>query len=192
MRRAAGFTILELLITAAILITLLASLGGVLISALRAHETNRAVTESSARLHNAVETMRYDLGLAGYCADPAVCSLGGPGLEIEVEDDDAHRVVRSITSRYEEDRFAPGVVEVTYRVADGRLLRLLGGTEQEVASGIDRIVLLGYRSSESTSPTRQYARPPDETLTGVDLRLEYRREGSVMSEELTVLLRNAL
>lgn len=192
MRRSDAFTILELLIAMTILLTLLASLGGVLVSTRRAYEANRMVTAAAARVGAAIEAMRYDIGLSGYCVDPAACDLGGPGLELAFSDEGGQRVISSITSRYEEDRYSTGVVQVTYRIEDGRLVRSAAGDDQEIAEGIQRLVLLGYRSSESTSPTRQFTRPPDAALSGLDLRLEYLQGESVHREEFTAALRNAL
>lgn len=192
MRRDAGFTLLELLVAGAVLVVLLGALGGVLNSSRRAYEANRSVTEAGARLRNAIEAIRYDVGIAGYCVEPASCDLGGPGLEVAVAEEDGDRVITGITARYEEDRFASGVTSASYRVVDGHLMRRSGGVDRAVAEGIQRLVLLGYRSNENDSPTRVYTPPPLQSLSGLDVRIEYLQGGTVQSEDITFTLRNSL
>src|SRR5690554_2305197 len=62
----AGFTLVELLISAAILMILLAVLGAMFSSTRRAYETNREVTASAGQLRSAVNAIQNDLAAAGF------------------------------------------------------------------------------------------------------------------------------
>src|SRR5690606_22469212 len=85
MRRAKGFTIIELLIAGAILVVLLAALGRVYVGSMRAYRTNEAVSTERQNLQAVTELLQYEIGLAGYrCADSVSAALNrvfsGPPL----------------------------------------------------------------------------------------------------------------
>lgn len=187
-----GFTLVELLISAAILIVMLMALGGIYVSTHRAYETNRAVTASAGQLRSAIEALQYDLALAGYCVQEA-CSFGGTPLEVSTSVADGQRVVSEITAKYQETRYGAGsVISVGFRVEDERLLRSQGGSEVSIADGVSRLLLLGYRSSDDVNAARVFARPAAELISGIDLRLEYFQGGALRTEDFTVPLRNSL
>ena len=190
MKRNAGITVVELLIASAILMVLLGSLGGILVSTRRGYETNRQVSAASAQLQSAIAAMQYDIGLAGYCPDPSTCSLSGDSMELSLGEDD---VVTSITSRYEETRFTGSgavVQSITYSVSDGHLVRAMGSDMATVADGITRLELVGYRSRQESPSTLLSNRPSAEDLSGIDLRVFYQRDGRTLSEDFTIGLAN--
>ncbi len=65
-RRTAGFTLLELLIAAAILVLILAAIGGLLVGSLHGYTTNETVSNRQQDVESAVAVLSYDLSLAGY------------------------------------------------------------------------------------------------------------------------------
>src|SRR5690554_6293096 len=129
MRRRQGFTLVELLIGAAILMLLLGVLGALLLSTRRAYEANQATTASSGQVRSAIESMEYDISLAGYgvldanalSAEACVTSsCNSEGVE--------GAMLKSLTVNYVEDRFTGSAVmpvTVTYAVADDQLIRCL-------------------------------------------------------------------
>lgn len=193
-RRSQGFTVIELLIASAILMVVLGGLGGIYVSSMRAYEVNRQVTTSSGQLRAAIEALTYDVSLAGYCVDPSACSLGGTPLEVDTLDAGGLREVLSITSRYEETRYTGGsaTLAVTFSVVDGKLVRSSGGGQVTLADGIQRLLLLGYRSRDDETASRQFTRPPGSLLSGIDVRVEYLQGGKVLTEDITIPLRNSL
>lgn len=190
MRRSSGFTVVELLIAAAVLMVLLGSLAGIFVSTRQAYETNREVSAASSQVRSAIAAMQYDIGLAGYCPDPDICGLGGDSLEIVLGDG---RDIVSITSRYEETRFTGGsnlVQTIAYSVEDDHLVRTVGSNSSTVADGITRLELLGYRSRQDSAHTLRTNRPASEDLSGVDLELTYERDGRTLTETFTIGLAN--
>ena len=195
-RRESGLTLVELLVASAVLVLLLTALGSLYVSSRRAYEVNRTVTSASGQLRSAVEALQYDLSLAGYCADPDACGLGGSPFEVNTDLQEHLRVVTSVTARYQETRYtaggAPESMAVTFRVVDGKLVREVGGESETIADGVLRLVLLGYRSRDDVAAGRQYSAPGGDSLTGVDLRLDYVQGGAELSQEFTVPIRNAI
>lgn len=105
-RSASGFTLLEMLIAAAILLLVLAAIGGLLVSSLRGYGTSERITDRQQDVESAVAVMSYDLGLAGFrgtaATDFASQDFGAdPTLEIAkgAGDEDPD----TLTIRYFED-----------------------------------------------------------------------------------------
>lgn len=190
-----GMTIVELLVSAAILLIILSLVGGGFISSRRGYETNRQVTIAAGQLRAAVEGLQYDLSLAGFCGMQDGCVFVSEPLQVNTTDVDGVRVVTSVTSQYRENRYTGGgevSVRVMYRVADGKLLRSVAGeSEVTLADGISRLVLVGYRNRSQPTAVPQVLRPPAAELSGVVLRLEYSQGAALRTEDFTVPLRNS-
>lgn len=173
MKRAhAGFTLLELLLAAAMLGTLLALLAGLLQSTGRAHNATEELSFEQQSAEAAEELLRYELGLAGYRgADANYASRDFGGLPaFELSPDRKH-----ITVRFFEDKFQtqPEFNEVSFKIkSDGTaLVRKVGrGTFQEVARGISGLEITEFMVN-GAGVSRQL--PVLEKLTGLTVQLKF-------------------
>lgn len=120
----AGFTLVELLVTAAIFIMVLGALGGLLVSSTRAYEVNAVRSEALQDSEAVLQIMRYEVGLAGYRGLGAATfdrpfTMGAP------ETVEVRRLAAGdeLTVRYFEDRYVAagdsGERQVTFRVNAG-------------------------------------------------------------------------
>jgi Tfp pilus assembly protein PilW len=190
--REAGLTLVEMLVAAAILMTILGALGGLLVSTNRAYEANRSVTTGAGQLRSAVQAIAYDVGLAGFCGVTSACELGTP-LVVETVDEGGDRTVTSLTTSYTENRYGAGdtVVTVAYGVVNGSLMRSENGAAAvAIAGDIEALKLIGYRSRADLDPVVRFTRPAADVLVGIDLRLDYLQGQTLASQQFTVLLQN--
>ncbi|HET8986566.1 MAG TPA: prepilin-type N-terminal cleavage/methylation domain-containing protein [Trueperaceae bacterium] len=190
--RERGLTLVEMLIAAAILMTILGALGGLLIGTNRAYEVNRSVTTGAGQLRNAVQAIQYDVGLAGFCGVASACDLGTP-LAVVTADKGGDRTVTTLTTRYTENRYGAqdAVVTIVYSIEDGSLMRSENGAAAvAIAEDIQALKLIGYRSRADLDPVVRFNRPAAAELVGVDLRLEYLQGQTLTSQQFTVLLQN--
>lgn len=80
-----GFTIAELLIAAAIFVTVLVALGGLLVNATRAYGVNERVSERQQDTQAAIALFQEELSLAGYrgvCSTVSSNSFSEPTFEV--------------------------------------------------------------------------------------------------------------
>lgn len=204
--RTAGFTVVELLVGMAILGLLLAMLGSLFLSSVRAYDTNREITAGAAQLRSAIEFLEYDVSLAGYAglspdSEPVSVPLTVTDCESTACNPDGlqGRLLGSLTVRYVEDRYVPGGgaahSEVTYSVEDGHLYRCntatgacgAGKPGNKLAEGITGLELRSYRTA-SGGPAAELP----SVVTGLDLRLHYRRSGKAASEDVSIALLNRM
>lgn len=191
-----GMTVVELLVAAAILLTILSIVGGNLLSTRRGYEANKEVATAAGQLRAAIERLQYDLSLAGFCGMQDACTFGSSPVQVQTSSGGSGlRIIESITSTYRENRFTGGGEvqrEVTYRVENGKLLRSSSGEgEIAIADGISQLVLVGYRNRKGPTAATMSQRPPADELGGIVLRLDYVQRDSTESEEFTVPLRNS-
>lgn len=198
-----GFTLVELLIAAAILVILLGVLGALFGSTRRAYETNRDATASAGQLRSAVNAIQQDLAAAGFVGSRPDLIAAGTGLDITWCSDSQGRAcggyqnrdreVGALTVRYVEtfDDAGANAVTVTYTVEDGQLLRTVNGQTHTLASGIVALDIVNYRRATGT-PWRAVGNQPPGDWAGLDLRLHYERGGGIQSEDFTVSFRNEL
>lgn len=66
MRQPKGFYLLELLVAAAIMIIILAALGGLFAATVRANRSNTAASEGQQNAEAAIQLLKGEVGLAGY------------------------------------------------------------------------------------------------------------------------------
>lgn len=198
-RRTSAFTLVELLIAGAMLIVLLGALGSMFVSTLGANRANREATAASGQLRSAIESIQYDVSMAGFrgvdggAADRHVADGLTISFDASVTSDDDGRRIDALSTRYYETRYTsdgtPTLHDVSYRVSDDRLTRRVGSADDvPVAEGIVGLDLIHYRRS-SGSKSSPFAAPPGD-LTGIDLRLTYRQGDTVRDEEFSVSLRN--
>lgn len=201
MRSRRGFTLVELLIGAAILVLLLSILGALLVSTRRAYQTNQAVTASSAQVRSAIEFMEYDISLAGYGGSVAFAS-GQPVAATPCQSQSCNSeglegsLLGSLTVNYVEDRFTGGPevpVSITYSVSEGQLVRCLNpsgvcssSTGSSVADGVVALELVNWRTS-----TGGPAETMPSDVSGIDLRVHYRQADGLRAEDFSVALLNA-
>lgn len=195
MRRAArGFTLVELLVAAAIMTVLMGALLALFSSSRRGYQTVESVSLAAGALQSAVQSLRYDLALAGFRGlnqdsieartyeTPAIQVTTGSGQAIE-----------SLVVRYWETRFTGGQEQsrvVSYRLAGEQLLRgENGATAVALLDGVLAFELVGYRSRSAPAALRQTP-PPAEDLAAVELRLELRQGNGSTTERFAVAMPN--
>ncbi len=128
-----GFTVVELLITAAIFIVILSALGALLVSSTRAYGTTAARSDAIQDSEAVLQLMRYEVAMAGYRG------LGADTYAQPFTTGAAESIVVNRTStgdeltmRYFEDRYLSGADTgervVTFRVdsATNTLVRVEG------------------------------------------------------------------
>jgi prepilin-type N-terminal cleavage/methylation domain-containing protein len=117
-RRAHGLTLVELLISIAILGSILGVLSALFLSTNRAYERNQALSEAQQTVETTTQLLSYELALAGYrgvdVTAPGFTSRNFGGQDPVVVSPDRQR----ITVRYYEDRFVgcPRLTEATFAV----------------------------------------------------------------------------
>lgn len=173
-----GFTIVELLIAAAIFTLVLGALTSLFVNTNRAYQVNERVTERQQDAEAAFQLLTYEISLAGYrgsCRDDYENNaFSGDGRTLIVNKGTSDM----ITVRYFEDRSFAGsddcddplrVVEeqhVTFGVntADNTLYRQVGtGDELALVSNIVRLEVVHYirRSGERVAAEPGVAIPED-------------------------------
>ena len=150
-----GFTVVELLVTAAIFVVVLGALGGLLVSSTRAYQVNAVRSEALQDSEAVLQLMRYEIGLAGYRGIGAATfdqpfTMGSPETVVVRRTANGDEV----TVRYFEDQFLPtgdsGERSVTFRVdaATKTLQRVerrpgnLVGTTDLLVGNIDALQVL--------------------------------------------------
>lgn len=120
-----GFTLVELLVAAALMVLLLSALGGLFISASRAYRTNDEMSDRQQGANVAAQLLSYEIGLAGYKGSDAAASgreFKSAGVEestLEIVRGTSATASDTVTVRYYEDRLGgdPVKVAVTFSAA---------------------------------------------------------------------------
>jgi len=190
-----GFTILELLLAGAILSVMLAALGALFAGTNRAYTTNEAVSADVTRLRGAIQALRNDLALAGYCGVGEHCPALTDPLSIDVAATDAAcRAIEGLHLAYVEDRFSGGTAitrSVAFRLAGDRLERREDdGAYVAIADGIHGFEFCGYRARSDADGALRFTRPEPGDLLSVELRLRYQRAGSIDAERFAATAPN--
>lgn len=120
-RGQAGFTLVELLITATIFIVILAAIGGLLVSSTRAYGVTSTRSEAIQDSEAVLQLMRYEVAMAGYRGlDEATYDRPFTSGATESIVVDRQGSGDSLTVRYFEDRYITGADTgervVTFRV----------------------------------------------------------------------------
>lgn len=130
---AAGFTVVELLITSAIFVVILGAIGGLLVSSTRAYGVTAARSDAIQDSEAVLQLMRYEVAMAGYRGIGAA-TYDRPFTTGGAESIVVHRTPDGdeLTMRYFEDRYLgsgdTGERVVTFRVdrQDNTLVRVEG------------------------------------------------------------------
>ncbi len=186
MNRQSGFTILELLVAAAIMAILLTSLAGMLGSTTRAYQAeDRASSERQVR-ESAQQQLKYEIALAGYRGtlksdyDNTATSVGAAPFVITPNTTGGSD---QVTIKYFENRaYGSGTKEaktVTFSVntQTNTLVRTQGSSVEPIAAGIRKLkvvryLLKGATGSESDCVSACAATPSSNTV-GVILALTF-------------------
>lgn len=178
-----GFTVVELLIAAAILGIILTLLGSLFVGARRSYAVSEQVAEERQVLQTATELLAYEIGLAGFRGtDVSVTSIATARAFTDrplVVSDGASGAPDSVTVRYFEDRFvagSPELVEVTFTVQNGSLVRVAGGATSVLVDDVLDLQVTSWLNRAATEfvvPTSAASanRPPDPELAGLGLTL---------------------
>lgn len=192
MKSRSGFTVVELLVAAAILLLILGALGALYVTTTRAYETNRAMTAASAQLRGAVESIQRDVAQAGFTGrDPGALGVLRPldyvlGDEVCVEDE-CGRELQRLTTRYVVAAETGGLQTVSYSVEDDYLMQsTIAGFDVPLAEGITGLDALRFIRADGSSSSAVNPAPAD--VEGLVLRLRYLQGDSERSENFTVVL----
>lgn len=187
MRQRSGFTILELLVAAAIMIVILGALSGLFASTVRANRTNTRSSEGQQNAEAAVQLLKSEVALAGYRGTDTQASFRTfPAPTTSTLDVTADSSTRDrISVRFFEDRpngavtnaGSPTVRTLTFGInSDSELTRQQdGGFNRAVVEGVTNLKVTSYRSLSSTgsvvtSPTMPTNKA---TLRGLTVRLTF-------------------
>jgi type II secretory pathway component PulJ len=179
--RGRGFTLVELLVAAAVFIVLLGSLTALFVSSSRAYSVTNERSVVIQDEEAVLTLLRYEFALAGYRgldANPS-SAVGSTLAIVDMSGSDV------ITIRYLEDRHVPGAPEeraVTFSVdpANRTLRRTEPGTQdQAMVANVARLKAVAYiRRDRATVPVVDqaacggYCEPP-QALAGLLLRVEF-------------------
>jgi prepilin-type N-terminal cleavage/methylation domain-containing protein len=188
MRQQNGFTIIELLVAAALTLILLTALFGMLQSSLRAYEVQEINATRQENKISAIELLQYEIGLAGYKGTTETdytsnATLTSPFLLSS----GTGNASDTVTVKYYEDRkYGPKAVAslqtVAFTTTSGNLTRTINGNSQPVAADVTQLKLLRYVTKGAagsgndcysvTSTTQCPSTPPSGTV-GVVLQLTF-------------------
>lgn len=173
-RRRDGFSLVELLLSSAILVVLLAAGAALLSGTSRVHRTTIQITDAEERIDAITRIVRRDLSMAGFRGTDGTGELLGDGRAFVAPTEDG-RLTGELVVRYVEEMYADSATsqEVAYRVSDGVLTRRVGtsagsGTPVDLLGGVDRIdvatfdggVRLDIRFDDEAKPIPIVARFP--------------------------------
>ena len=169
-----GFTIVELLVAAAIFLVVLTSLGALFVSSSNAYRANERVSERQQEAEAAFQLLSYELGLAGYQGTLASQPLSGIPLVITKAASSSSS--DSVEVRYYEDRFVTGERRVRFGVdqANDVLYRKEDtGDEQVIVSNIANLKVVQYirRNGLKLDATPGTAVPED--LAGLNMEVTF-------------------
>lgn len=200
-RRTQGFTLVELLIAAAILVTLLGMLGSIFLGSQRAYRTNEGVSNERQNAQALTELLQYEVGLSGYrCVDSVGSATGRvfSGSPLTVVDG-AGGTPDRVTVRYYEDRFTGGACDlktVTFYVEDAILWRSAGTAAEPAVNGVVDLQVSSWLDKSNVQfnvPTSSanLARPNDRDLAGLGLTLVLEdSSGRSSTQTVTIGLKN--
>ncbi len=141
-----GFTLVELLVAAAIFIVLLGALTGLFVSSSRAYQRTGDISLAIQDEEAILQLLRYEFALAGYHG----LGSGGPAEGTQTLTISRTGDSDVVTIRYVEDEYVPSGPEqreVTFSVdpTSGMLVRREPGTvDQEMVGGVELLQVTGY------------------------------------------------
>lgn len=190
-----GITLVELLVAAAIMMVLMGALLALFSSSRRGYQTVENVSLAAGALQSAVQTLRYDVSLAGFRGlnQDAIDDRSYDDPSIEVTTGKDGKTIEALVVRYWETRFVGGNEQsrvVRYLVQEGRLLRGEdGGTPVPLLDDVLAFEFMGYRSRSAPAALRQSA-PQTEDLAAIELRIELSQGTASTSERFAVAMPN--
>jgi prepilin-type N-terminal cleavage/methylation domain-containing protein len=181
MHRRSGFTLLELLIAAAIMTIILAALGALFASSSQAHRTTVRVTERQQEAEAAIQLLVHEIGLAGYRGvgqhDPNR-TFGGDGRTLVITHGSG-TAPDTVQIRYFEDRFSPGERLVVFGVNTARrtIFRQEGtGEAHDIVSNVTNLQVIQYirRDGIRVDVPPAEPRPPiPDNLAAINLEITF-------------------
>lgn len=188
-RRNQGFTLVELLVSALLMLTILGALGNLFSTSNRAYRTNSGVSERQQSSDTAGQLLRYEIGLAGYKGSTSGASskkfettvLGLIPISastLTIVKGSAATAPDTITIRYYEDRYTSSVTEVItqFSVAKDRnnlynLYRYASADKekQPAVQGVKNLKVVKYINKDGTETTTTTA----DTLVALRLELTF-------------------
>lgn len=176
MRQTKGFTFLELLVSAAIMIVILGALGGFFASTVQANRTNTRSSEGQQNAEAAIQLLKSEIALAGYRGTDSTANsrtFSSSTLSVTPETSTRDR----ISVQFFEDRYVSGITQrtVTFGVnTDTRELtrKLDDGDNLAVVEGVTNLKVTNYLlKGNVTSPTISAANKVN--LRGITVQLTF-------------------
>ena len=158
MARGAGFTIVELLIAAAIFVVILVALVALFVNSSQAYTVNERISERQQDAQTVRALIQNEVSLAGYrgvCQDATANPFGGSPT-IEVQRDTPTAGSDTIRVRYVDDRFGSGgggcgpVRAVAFSIGeddqgrDSLMVDYDGGGPSPAVANVSGLRLIGY------------------------------------------------
>lgn len=190
MNKKPGFSIIELLLAAAIFGVLMSILASMFNGANRSHRAIENVANRMQLADVASQLLSYEIGLAGYRgvnqATVAANDFGGTNTSRLIITKGPSEGSDTITTRYYEDRFVSSTVlrTVTYSVGTvggiSSLLRQDGTGTYPAVYGVSKFQVKTYVARDGTrlSATSSQALPTNPPLVALELELTF-SEGTV-------------
>lgn len=184
-RSTQGFTLIELMVSTAILAFVLVALVALFTMGTRALEANEVSSERQQNAEAAAELLRYEVGLAGYrgTGSSSLTNNTFTGATLSIGVNGNADVSDTITVQYFEDRFYDGVttsetlMQVTFSSGDDGsgeqvLLRQQGlGGALAAAADVDLLKVVKYVDRDgNVSDVTAGGTPPDE-LAAISIEL---------------------
>jgi Tfp pilus assembly protein PilW len=176
MKQTKGFTLLELLVSAAIMIVILGALGGLFTTTVRANRTTTRASEAQQNAEAAIQLLKSEIGLAGYRGTDSTANsrtFSSSTLVVTPETTTRDR----IGVRFFEDRYVSGITQrmVTFGInTDTKELtrKLDAGDSLAVVEGVTNLKVTNYLlKGNVTSPTISDGNKVN--LRGITVRLTF-------------------
>lgn len=179
MKQRSGFTLLELLVAAVIMIVILAALGGLFATTVRANRTNTLTSEGQQNAEAAIQLLKTELGLAGYRGTDSAANsrtFSSSTLVVTPETSTLDRV----TVRFFEDRYVACPSGQTYCPTERMLTfgvntstkeltrQQDGGLNRAVVEGVTGLKVMDYLPGRGLTVRLTFA---DETTKNVAIAL---------------------
>ncbi len=177
MRQTKGFTLVELLVSAAIMLVILGALSGLFTTTVRANRTNTRSSEGQQNVEAAIQLLKSEIALAGYRGTDSTAgsrTFSSSTLVVTPETTTRDR----IGVRFFEDRYVPSITPrmVTFGVnTDTKELtrKLDEGDNLAVVEGVTNIKVTSYLLKDNVTSLTMPPLEKRRDLHGITVQLTF-------------------